>query len=370
MKKLKVIHLIPSLDRGGAEMSLIKLVKNTNEILDHEIMTFSQKGSMSCELEEIGIPVHTLNFKKTGYIKSIYIFYKFLKSNKFNIMQTWMYHADLFGLISAKLAGINSIFWNVRCSTVYINDKSIKKQLVLRTNAFLSKYVCGIITNAHINKEVHIKYGYHNKNWSVIPNAFDTDKFCPSKDIYNKKRHELAISSDEILIGFMARFDEFKDHETFLKVIEKLSIENKKIKGILVGRGIKNAKITNNYKKKLNDSLILIDEVCDTSTFYKIMDVHLLTSTSEGFPNVIGEAMSTGVPCVATNCGDCAEIIGDTGYISKAKDIQSIVNNIKKIIQEKSEKSEAARVRIINNYSINIMCNNYHRIYINSQNNT
>jgi glycosyltransferase involved in cell wall biosynthesis len=362
MKK-RILHLIPSLDRGGAEMSLIKLIQGSKERFDHEVMTFSNKGSMAHILEKEGIVIHSLNFKKIGYIKSLWRFMRFLRREKYHCLQTWMYHADIFGLVAGKLAGIKKIFWNVRCSTAFLQSSTFSKRGFLFFHKILSYLRVTIITNAHVNRDVHIKYGHRSSGWVVIPNAFDTERFFENPEARETLRQKLSVDKETILMGCVARYDVLKDHETFLKILCKLCAENPFFKGLLVGRDVGKIPFLNDYKRILGENLILLEEVSDSALIYPALDVHVLTSTSEGFPNVLGEAMACGVPCVASDVGDCRIIIEDDHLIAPIKDVDAFVKAIAYALKYRETISMKNQKRIRDFYALSKMIEAYESLY-------
>lgn len=369
----KILHLITDLETGGAEMMLYKLIsKMDNKRFSNIVVSLTDKGTLGERIENLGIRVFTLDMRRGipnpfALIKLI----KIIKKEKPDIIQTWLYHADLFGLVVAKFMGITKIFWNIRCSELKISDHGYSLFSVLKILAIFSRVPRGIIVNSMAGQQFHVKLGYINDKFIYIPNGFDTEHFRPNNQARIIMREKININRDSFIIGIIARYDPMKDHKTFLKAAYQLSLINKSIKFIMVGRNIdhKNTELMKGINELgLKNNVYLLGERHDMHLVYPMLDVLISSSYSEGFPSVIAEAMACGIPCVATDVGQTAEILGDTGLLVPPSDSDAIAKAVLALINlnmnDRLELGEKARQRVIDKYSLENVVSEYERIYI------
>ena len=147
---MKVTNIITTLEDGGAEANLFKLIVSTRNKFDHSVITLMDIGKYGNYISKLNIKVTCLNMPRGNLtIQGIIKLYKELKNNKPEIVQTWLYHSDLGGLV-AKYLGIKKIYWNVRTSEYYTKNISLIAKLIIRTNAFLSHFIPNKIVNCTI----------------------------------------------------------------------------------------------------------------------------------------------------------------------------------------------------------------------------
>ena len=204
----------------------------------------------------------------------------------------------------------------------------------------------------------------------VIPNGFDLDAFFPDKQAREKVRKELGINDKIIVIGFVARFDPQKDHKNFFEAAKIVHKIYPKVHFFLCGDGIswKNEKLREWIEKSGVEKVThLLGRRDDIKNVYNSIDIFCSSSYGEGFPNVIGEAMACGIPCVVTNVGDSAIIVGDTGFVVPPKNPESLDEAIIKMIEigeeKRKELGKRARKRIEESYSIEKIVKNYEQLY-------
>jgi len=196
----------------------------------------------------------------------------------------------------------------------------------------------------------------------IIQNGIDIDRFKPDHSAGLRVRDEWSIDEKKVLIGLVGRLDPMKDHTTFLQAVKTFDKEERSVRFVCIGYG------KEPYKSEihslcrrlgLDGSLIWTGERYDMNVVYNAMDI--VTSSSsfgEGFPNVIGEAMACGVPCVVTDVGDSAIIVGETGIVVPPKDPQALADGWRSMLKRLNDKSysikEKARARIVSHYNSEI----------------
>lgn len=334
----KVLHVIIGLNVGGAELMLKRLVlySQAEDKFKHEVISLTDLGAIGHDLKIQGIPVHTLGMTSALSIVKIYFrLKKLLIQLKPDVVQTWMYHADFIGGLAAKSAGIEKIIWGVRTTDVSVGRS--KATVVLRKIcAFLSYYVpTKIVCAAEAARVVHKQVGYDAQKMIVIPNGFDLDKVQATEQERIALRKELGISDDEIVIGSVGRFNAVKNQQLFVDVASILVKNNPKLKFMLVGRdnNTKNAELMGWITSyNLIDKFLLLDQRSDVPICLKSMDIFCLHSKTEGFPNVLGEAIILEKYVVSTNVGDVKYLISEEFIVGSsslmlAKKINDAISN-------------------------------------------
>jgi glycosyltransferase involved in cell wall biosynthesis len=179
-----------------------------------------------------------------------------------------------------------------------------------------------------------------------------------------KCRAQLGVSEGERLIGLVARLHPVKDHKTFILAALELHRKASRLRFAVIGPGVEKIEsVCPTLKpaiRELGPALILADEMNDVAAVMNALDVCVLTSIAEGFPNVIGEAMACGVPCVVTDVGDCREIVGDTGVTVPVGSPSAVANAVLSVLSSDSDARRVeARLRVRSRYSIDDVVNRY-----------
>jgi glycosyltransferase involved in cell wall biosynthesis len=365
MKKAQVFFLIRSLNMGGAERQLVELVKGIEKAqFDVTVGLFYSEGVLIKEINDIP-EVMIVSLNKTGrwdIIGFVYRFMKLLKALNTDILYSFLPDANIIGLITGRIAGVKRIVWGVRASNMDVSRYDWLAGLSLRLSIFLSRFPNAIIANSVAGKEFHRSIGYSTNRMMVVPNGIDTDRFKPEHPSGFRLRDEWGIDEETITIGLVGRLDPMKDHTIFLRAVKIFNQEERSVRFVCVGDGKEPYKSEIHFLCStlgLNSSIIWAGERCDILAVYSALDI--VTSTSsygEGFPNVIGEAMACGVPCVVTDVGDSAIIVGETGIVVPPKDPQALADGWRSMLKRLNDKSYSikvmARARIVSRYNSEI----------------
>ncbi len=358
MKK-KVIHIINSLDMGGTETALYRLLcaMNSSEYT-FSVIVLGKEGYYSTLIKELKIPVYYLTIKKTSIIKTFYQLGILLRQIKPDIVQTWLYHSDLIGGVSARFCGVKKIIWGIRCEGVGLK-KSTK--VIQKLCALLSWIIPDfIITNSQIAANNHRRIGYNPKKMQVIPNGFDTARFSSNKGkTLLQKIGNTQLPHDAILIGSLARFHKDKDYPSLIQAIDAVCKVHQNIYFVLCGPGCHydNPALTAMISTlDHQDRVILIDGVDNSAAYLNALDIFVLTSKTEAFPNSLAEAMLCELPCIATDVGEVREIIGNTGLLIPSEDPKQIaaaaLAMLNKSESERRQLGALARNRVEKRYSM------------------
>jgi len=372
-RKIKVAHIITDLGVGGAEVMLCKLLSQMDkEQFESMVISLSDSGSIGEDISRMGISVKTADMRRLADAPlALWRISRMLKEFDPDVVQTWLYHADLIGGIAARLAGNYPVIWNIR--SLMKDPSRVKKStlLVRKLCAFLSRWIPNrIIANSEAALRLHQSVGYFGDNMVCVPNGFDTDKFKPDLDARLTVRKELGLLADTRLVGLAARFDPNKDHESFVRSAGLISEQVNDVHFVLFGSGIDkdNKELCGWIEKiRMSSHFHLLGIRNDATRLMAALDISVLCSRSESFPNVVGEAMSCAIPCVVTDVGDSARIVGDTGIVvpsgKPAELAKACLQLLSMTSNDRIALGERARIRICENFSLDTVVSMYESIY-------
>jgi glycosyltransferase involved in cell wall biosynthesis len=373
MTQLRIVHLITALNVGGAEMMLYKLLSRMDRRrFASSVVSLMDTGPIGKRIEELGVPVYELGMRRgRAALRSVATLLTLLASERPYILQTWMYHADLLGLITGQLSRVPHVVWNIRRSTGVVGASPRRTLWTAKACSRLSSWPSVVVTNTEAGRVFHNGLGYHPRRWAVIPNGFDLDRFAPSPCARESVRAELGLAPDALLIGLVGRFDPMKDHTTFLRAAMHLEPHRQGIHFVLVGRDVvpSNTELTAMITgQEIEKRVHLLGERTDVPRLMAALDILCSSSCGEGFANVIGEAMACGVPCVVTDVGDSADIVGETGLVVPPRDARRLSDAWVRLIEAGEEKrqvlGQAARERVRQNYSLDGIVRVYEQLYL------
>jgi glycosyltransferase involved in cell wall biosynthesis len=375
---LKILHIISGLKSGGAEGVLYRLICQDNKN-DHHVISLTNQGFYTDLLIKKKISVKCLNMKKN--FQFIFHFFKLIyliKKINPNIIQCWMYHADILGGFAGKILGIKKIYWNLRNSDLNLQWSNKTTIFLAKLSSYLSHILpYRIISCSSKSSTTHIELGYCKKKILLISNGFNEKKFFFSKKLKKKWKCKLKITNNDIIFGFVGRWSSQKDFETLFKAFScflKTVKNSKDVKLLLIGERINknNYELTEKIKKnKLNMNIILVDETIHINQLLNVIDIGVFSSKgNEGFPNVIAEKMLTKIPCVVADVGDAKQIVGNSGWIYKKrnwidlnKKLKIVYNNFFVNQEAWIVKKNFSRVRINNNFSLHKMVEMYNKAW-------
>ena len=283
------------------------------------VISLRGRGTVAENIEAQGVPVHILgmqpNIPSPGALLRLR---RIFKETQPAAVLGWMYHGMLMSTLGS-LTGKIPVLWNVRQTLYDIRKEKLGSALTIRACRQLSRHPAGIIYNSQTSRSQHEAFGFNAAKSTVIPNGFDTSVFRPMQEARVTVRQSLGLPSDAVLIGLYGRFHPQKDHGTFIHAAGMLAKEQPQAYFLMAGSGItpQNTVLTGMVAAAgITDRTILLGDRRDMPELTAALDIAVSASSHiEAFPNVIGEAMSSGVPCVATDIGDNSWIIGDAGRI-------------------------------------------------------
>ena len=372
--KKKIIHIITALNIGGAERMLTNLVLSKENSLEftHHIIVLNNAGIMAEKLISSGVEVRDLRMSNLfSILKSIFILYNILRTYKPNIVHTWMYHSDFLGGLIAKFSGCRNIIWSIRNTDVYRGEGlSSSTYWIMKSCAILSRYIpkkiiC--VSNSALNS--HVKFGYDKRKCTVIENGFDLNLFQYSENNRKKIRKNFNIDDNTLVIGSIGRQNEYKDYHNLILAAEKLIIQKSNIVFFIVGVGLNNNSFFFNLvkEKRILKHFMFLGARTDIHVILSAFDIFCLHSKSEGFPNCLGEAMSIGLPCIATNVGDVRILLNNDSLIVPKKNSQLLYEKLlllsNKSYSDRCKIGLKAKEHIIKNFAIKKIFVKYNKIY-------
>lgn len=375
---MKILHIINSLKKGGAEGNLYRLCnfhkKKYKKKIDITIITLINNGFYEKQLKKVGIKIVSLNINNINSffenIKKLLTVREFIKKQNPDIIQSWMYHSN-FLTIFFQREFRNRIFWNIRHTVLNLNMSKKTTILVSIFCGLFSRYVPKkIIYCSEKSINFHEKHHfYYKKKTTLIDNGYSAKTYFSSKSKRLNFRKKFKIKKSDIIFGFAGRYTYEKNINSILHAFSKIVKNHHNVYFYMVGKNVnnKNKELMNYLNKlKLKNKVFLLNEQKNLLEFYNGIDLLLLASHSESFPNVIAEAMLCSTPVMSSNVGSSKKIINKYGFIMNNNDYFTIFKNLNKFIQFFKKKKKKWRsikknsqLRIKRNFSIEKMANTY-----------
>ncbi|MCA9877720.1 MAG: glycosyltransferase [Thermomicrobiales bacterium] len=366
---IRVVHLITGLGVGGAETMLARLVEHSDRRrFTHRVVSMSSAGPMADRIAASGVRVHSLDMRPGAPDpRAVLRLTRDLKHDRPHVLQAWMYHANLLAMLAGPLAG-KPVVWNLRATPDF--DYGRQVAMIRRVSARLARFPAAVVANSASAMDAHVRDGFGAATWRVIPNGFDTTTLAPNREARYRVRAEWGIADDVPVIGLVARLDPVKDHATFLEAAGVLSRRYPQARFVCVGTGpdawlryLQELAVS----KGLSPRVIWAGHRSDVAAVNNALDIATSASVSESFPNAIGEAMACGTPCVVTNVGDSARLVGDTGLVVPPGDALAIARAWESLLRlgdsQRHELATQARLRIAQHYSLDTVVHQYESLY-------
>ncbi len=370
---LRVMHVISGLLHGGAETVLFRLATAPGGTVRHTVVSMRGEGVMGARLREAGVEVICLDMQGwTGNVHGLWRLYRLLRERRPDVVQTWMYHADLIAGLVARLAGIRAVAWGVRNSGVSLGESSRSSRIAAWACARVSAWVPGVIVAcARKAAEVHRAWGYRADRVLVVPNGYDLDVWHPDAAGAAELRARWGVPEGAPLLGSVARWNPLKDHENLLAALALSVRTHPDLRCVLIGLGMSrdNADLIAMARHYgLLDHLIFLGRRDDVPVLMRALDIHVLSSKAEGFPNVVSEAIASGVACVVTDVGDAADIVGEHGWVVPPEDASALAGAIDQAVEAVRDpqwpaRRDAARASVERRYSLRTMVDRYETVW-------
>jgi glycosyltransferase involved in cell wall biosynthesis len=368
----KIAYVATALDIGGAEIALHRLLGHFPPGHEHHVFSLSGIGEVGARIAGLGVPVEALNIRPAlPDPRALGELVQRLRRLKPDVVQTWMYHADLIGGLAARAAGVPAIVWGIRNGAPDAPGTKWTTRAVARACATLSRRIpTRIVFNSERAVGVHVRMGYDGAKAAVIPNGIELRHFRPDPQARADVRAELGIAREAPLIGLFARFHANKNLGGFFKAAGLLSARRPDVRYLLAGPGVDDANAS--IRRWRNDAGVgavshLLGMRTDVPRLMAALDIATSSSSSEGFPNVLAEAMACGIPCIATDAGDSSLILGDAGTVVPVGGMAELASAWHAFLalapKERAAMGGRARARVTDLFEIGSVSRRYASLY-------
>jgi glycosyltransferase involved in cell wall biosynthesis len=369
---LRILHVVGDLDLGGVETLLYRLVCHGSEGFEHEVICLGHPGWYSSRLRECGVPVHHIGMgSPLTAIRAVATLRRLLRESRADVVQTWMYVSNL--LVSWLVRRRRTpVVWAIH------NSSFDRLGFASRFSAYAGGRAVRRLANVIVNcsqhsSELHGKLGYSAVPNVVIPNGYDPSDFQPDPSARAAVRHALGLHDGMLVIGSITRWHSHKDVPTLLRAARIASDAGVPLRWLLVGRGLDhgNVELAAEIRKNgCGQAVTALGERSDIQDLACAFDLHVLSSRSEAFPNVVAETMLSATPNVVTDVGDSALIVGATGWVVPPADPDRLAAAVVDAWRESAtqpeqwtKRREDARRRIAEEFTFPKMADAYARVW-------
>lgn len=372
-KKIRIVFITPGLGMGGAEMMLFNLLNNMDkDRFEPVVISLDKKNVLGHKFEESGIPFHIMNWQPSSPNPlSLWELNRLVRKIKPDILQGWMYHGNIVAQVLGFLSGGKiPVLWSIHHTINELKKEKLRTRCVIWLGKWLSRFPVKIHYVSDNSALMHEAYGFIGKNSITLSGGFDVQCFRFSPEARQRVREELGVASDALLVGSLARYHPVKDHSNFIRAAGILAEKRSNVHYLLAGKDVdeSNLELT-----QLRDSLNLKGRMhflglrSDVSKLLAACDIVVSHSISESFPLVVGEAMACEVPCVVTDVGGSAYMIGETGKKVPAKDSPALVLALDELLamgaEPRRKMGQMARERVIQMFSLKSMTQKFESMY-------
>lgn len=356
-KRIRVVFIIRRFDRGGAERQLIALLRTLDKgRFDIRVITLYGGGALWHEAADIPF-IHLVHLGKKGrwHVGVLGTLLRHLRDARPQIVHGYMDVANILAL-AGRTRGAK-VVWGVRGSNVDMSRYDYMRRVGQNLEARLSRFPDLIICNSRAGWSEVKTRGFPTERTIVIPNGIDTDRFQVDSESRIAVRREWSVGPEEFLVGVVGRLDPMKGHVVFLRAARQVLERHAQLRFVVVGGG----RLQDPLRKLaeelgIQDRVLWVGERGDMSSVFPALDLTVSSSLfGEGFSNVLAESMACGVPCVSTDVGDAAAILGEYGWIAPPGDPVALAESIcraKHACEHSFVQPELLRRRIVCNYGI------------------
>jgi glycosyltransferase involved in cell wall biosynthesis len=371
-KKRLVLHVINGLGSGGAEALLFRIATRKSDLFDHEIVVLLSRGWYSGLLEKLGVKVHHLGMKSrlsgipmTGRLNRL------IRKIDPDIVHGWMYGSNLVAGLVAKRSGI-PVVWGIHSST--LEGLSMVTRVAARVGGLFSSRLADRVVNCSTRSaELHSQIGY-SRSVTVVPNGYDENAFHPDEKLRAEARRALGIDPGTYLVGSIARWNVRKDVPNLLDALRLLNARMLPMHTLLIGQDLdaSNPALANALESRCSgNSVSLLGHRSDLEMLARAIDLHVLPSATEAFPNVVAETMLSGTPNVVTDVGDAALIVGDSGWVVPPHDPAGLAAAIEAACGEWQDnpgdwqkRRARARALVVERFTFERMAQGYEKVWL------
>jgi glycosyltransferase involved in cell wall biosynthesis len=371
---IRIAFVLTELVVGGAEMMLWKVISRIDrQHFTPLVVALSPRVDVMLDrFRACDVECHILGISSVREAPGAVLrLASALREFRPDVVQGWLYHGNIAATLATFLVNRRTpVMWSIRGAPDWSPRDLPQKRLTRWVGKNLSGTPARIVHNSIAGAVAHEHLGYSADRRVVLPNGFDTVAFQRSPEARRTIYRELQINDEGILVGHIARYDPLKDHRNFIEAIASVKRDYPCLNVLLAGEGLddSNTELAQLIRQfDLGACVHLLGMRNDMNVVTAALDISVLSSTSEGFPNVVGEAMSCEVPCVVTDVGDCAWIVGNTGKIVPPHDSQRLSGAIKELLDigasGRAALGRRARERIVQEFSLESVVRRYEDLF-------
>ncbi|MBC6983389.1 glycosyltransferase [Caulobacter sp. 17J80-11] len=368
---VRVVHLIPTLERAGAEHALARVVAHADAAqVRHTVVSLTERGPLAETIEAAGVEVIALGARSpASTLLRLPRLLAVIRAARPDVVQGWMVHANLLAWLARALAAPSArLAWNLRGPGKGLVHESAPTRALTRAAAVVSRDVDLMIANSTAAMTDHVELGYAPRERALAPNGFDLEHFRPDPAERARMREALGLPADAVAFGLVGRFHPVKGHALFVEAAAEVARLRPRAVFVLAGAGTADAPELDALLAfhGVAGRFIRLGARTDVAAILRALDVACAPSVYESFPNAVGEAMACAVPCVATHISDVRAILADGGLVVPAGDAAALARAMVLLADDaeaRERMGRAGRRRAEDHYSIASSARRYDQLY-------
>lgn len=369
--RLRILHVINNLGLGGAETLLFRLLSR-DATRDHVIVSLGKSGWYSERLQEAGFKVHHLDMESPPSVaRGVLRLNQIIRQSDADIVQCWMYRSNVLAGGLARAAG-KRVVWGIHSSSFKHGRPSARA--LVHLSGFLAKWYPDFIINCSSRSaELHASLGYSAVPGTVVHNGYDPAEFYADEAAARAARKTLGLKRQDFAVGSISRWDILKDIPNLIAAARLVRQHGLPIRIFMIGAGLSssNAQLMREIERAgCTDFITPLGPRSDVQNLARALNLHVLASVTEAFPNVVAETMLCETPNVVTDVGDAALMVGNSGWVVPPSDPRRLADAIveayhewKEAPDEWAERRKSARAQIAENFSFDRMATGYESVW-------
>ena len=365
-EKIRVVHIISGLGVGGAETMLYQLIRFRKcENLSYKVISLGRSSYYEDLLDKLDCDVEVYDFTDHP-LGSLIRIRKEIKEN--DIICSWMYAACIIGYFAGKNKA-KRIIWCIRHSNLERRLNSRNTNLAINICKHISRKIDVILYNGERSKRRHETIGFKGRESYVLENGCDITDYCFRRDARESIRRELGIQENQLIVGSVSRYATIKDVPTFIKAFAGIKKKNENAVALMCGQGLSMQNeslisLCNENDLIAGEDILLLGFRDDIAKIMSAIDIYVLHSAGEAFPNTLIQAMACERVCIATDVGDVRKILGNPELIVSVGDHEAITEKTISVLESTSEiHNRQNRSRVEDRYDIRRIVDKYEEIY-------